>query len=109
MQRGSEAVHHYHRILSYGRVDEYVGDSEAGLLHLKPLLDGALLEISVDHTIGGHPLMGLTASLVAKGMFVIKTSTEQRSAAFVIRFRSTDTQWILSIHAGLSFFRAFGS
>ncbi len=53
--------------------------------------------------------MGLTASLVAKGMFVIKTSTEQRSAAFVIRFRSTDTQWILSIHAGLSFFRAFGS
>ena len=67
MQRGSESVYQYLRILFYGRVDEYVGDSVAGLLHSEPLLDGSLPEISVDHIIGSHPLMGLTASLVAKG------------------------------------------
>ena len=73
-------------------VDEYVGDSEAGLLHAEPHLDGALPEISVDHIIGGHPLMGLTASSVAKDIFVTRTSTEWRSAAFVIRFGFTNTR-----------------
>lgn len=67
LHRGSEAVHQYPRILSYGRVDEYVGDSEAGLPYVEPLLDGALPEISVDHIIGGHPLTGIDRILDGEG------------------------------------------